>query len=171
MLRTYAAFILAAGLALSFTACDKKEEAKTHLPPGHPGMGTGAPGGAPGMEGGPKVERTIVVPKDVKKKWKSVKIIVEDKGSKRSKEYTVAIGSTFTVPKTKITVKVLAFLPHFMMGNNEITSASNMPKMPAARVLVQEPGMADWTGWLFSKQPDMHPFPHEKIGIKLAAIS
>jgi hypothetical protein len=40
--------------------------------------------------------------------------------------------------------------------------------MPAAQVIVQEPGKPDWKGWLFSLQPDMHPYQHEKIALKLA---
>ena len=156
------AVLLMAGLVVSFAGCKKKEE-KPQLPAGHPSMEGGMP-----PAGMPKVEREIVVPKDVKAKWKAVKLIVEDKATKKPTEYTVNVGSELAVPNTKVVVKVLAFLPHFMMGDKQITSASNEPKMPAAKVSVMDGGKEVWAGWLFSLQPDMHPFQHEKIGLKLA---
>ncbi len=165
------AFILVSGLVFSFTSCKKKEE-KPQLPPGHPSMEGGMPpAGMPpaGMPGDntPKIDRAVTVPKEVAAKWSAVKLAVEDKVAKNTKDYTVAIGSELAVPNTKVTLKVLAFLPHFKMGDKDITTASNEPKMPAAQVLIQEPGKPEWKGWLFSLAPDMHPFQHERIGIKL----
>jgi hypothetical protein len=155
------ALLLVVGLVFTFAGCKKKEE-KPQLPPGHPGMEGGMP-----PAGMPKVERTIVVPKEVKAKWKAVKLVIDDKSAKKSKEYTVSVGGDLAVPNTNITVKVLTFLPHFMMGDKEITSASDKPTMPAAQIDVVENGKSVWKGWLFSLQPEMHPFSHEKIGIKL----
>ena len=156
------AVVLVGGLLCSFAGCKKKEE-KPQLPPGHPSM-EGMPTGMPNM---PKVERAVVVSKEVAAKWIGVKVAIEDKTTKTSKEYTVAVGSGLAVPNTKITIKVLAFLPDFQMGEKDITSASSKSNNPAAQVLVQEPGKKEWKGWLFSLQPGMHPFPHEKISIKL----
>jgi hypothetical protein len=171
------AFILVSGLVFSFASC-KKKEAKPQLPPGHPSMEGGmTPSGMPGAgmppagmpaENTPKIDRAVAVPKEVAAKWPAVKLAVEDKVAKNMKEYTVAVGSELAVPNTKIKITVLAFLPHFKMGDKDITSASNEPKMPAAQVLIQEPGKPEWKGWLFSLAPDMHPYQHEKIGIKLA---
>jgi hypothetical protein len=158
--------ILVSGLVLSFTACKKKEE-KPQLPPGHPSMQGGTPpAGMPADM--PKVDRTITVPKEVATKWTAVKLAVEDKIAKNTKEYTVAIGSELAVPNTKIKVKVLAFLPDFKMGDKEITSASDKPNNPAAQVAVTEPGKEEWKGWLYSLHPGIHPFTHEKLGITLA---
>ncbi len=165
MQKQMAAAILVVSLAFSFAGC-KKQEQKPQLPPGHPGMEGGMP--QMGMQNAPKIDRKVVVSKEVKAKWKAVKLVIEDKGAKTSKEYTVTIGSDLVVPNTKVTIKVLAFLPQFVMGDAEITSASNEPKMPAAQVVVQEPGKPEWKGWLFAAVPDMHPFEHEKLGIKLA---
>jgi hypothetical protein len=120
--------------------------------------------GTPDM---PKKDRKVVVPKDVAAKWKGVKLMVEDKTAKTSKEYTVAVGSDLAVPNTKVTVKVLAFLPDFRMGEEDITSASDKPNNPAAQVAVQEPGKPEWKGWLYTKFPTMHPFEHEKVGLTL----
>ena len=161
MKRVFAA-VLVIGLVCSFAACKKKEE-KPQLPAGHPGVE-----GAMPQAGMPKVERKLVVPKNVSAKWKSVKLIVEDKAAKKSNEYTVNVGSELAIPDTKLKVKVTAFLPHFMMTDKEITSASDKPTMPAAQIEVTEPGKELWKGWIFSLQPDMHPFVHDKVAIKLA---
>jgi hypothetical protein len=166
MQKQIVAAILVVGLVFSFAGC-KKQEQKPLLPPGHPGMEGGIPPMG-GIQNAPKIDRKVVVSKEVAAKWKAVKLIIEDKGTKTSKEYTVAIGSDLAVPNTKVTIKVLAFLPQFTMGDQEITSKSNEPLMPAAQVMVQEPGKPDWKGWLFSAAPDMHPYEHEKLAIKLA---
>jgi len=157
--------ILVSGLVFSITACKKKEE-KPQLPPGHPSMQGGMPpAGMPADMS--KVDRTIMIPKEVAKKWSAVKLIVEDKVAKKAKEYTLAVGSELAVPNTKVKIKVLAFLPDFKMGDKDITSASDKPNNPAAQVAVTEPGKEDWKGWLYSLHPDIHPFTHDKLAITL----
>ena len=158
------AAVLVAGMLVSFAGCKKKEE-KPQLPPGHPSTQGGMP--QAGMPEMPKVERAVVVPKEVAAKWKSVKIAIEDKAAKSSKEYTIAVGSEQAVPNTAIKVKVLAFLPDFRMGEKEITSASDKPNNPAAHVSVNEGGKEVWKGWLYSMHPGVHPFQHEKIALTL----
>jgi uncharacterized lipoprotein YehR (DUF1307 family) len=161
MLKKIVVLAIALILAVSFGACKKKEE-RPQMPAGHPGMGM--EGGMPNM---PKIDRTVVVPNDVKAKWKAVKIAIEDKATKSTQQYTVTIGSDVAVPNTNIKIKVLAFLPDFKMNDKEFTSASDKPNNPAAQIVVQEPGKEEWKGWLYSMHPDIHPFTHEKIAITL----
>src|SRR3990172_341105 len=104
MQKQMAAAILVVSLVFSFAGC-KKEEQKPQLPAGHPGMEGGMP--QMGMQNAPKIDR------------KAVKLVIEDKSAKASKEYTVAIGSDLVVPNTKVTIKMLAFLPQFSMGEQE----------------------------------------------------
>ncbi len=151
-------------LAVSFGACKKKEE-KPQLPAGHPAMEGGMPPAA--MPNVPKVERTVVVSKEVATKWKAVKLSIENKAAKTTKEYTVNIGSELSVPNTNMTVKVLAFLPDFKMSDKEFYSASDKPNQPAAQVVVTENGKEIWSNWLFSLQPSIHPFQHQNVGIVL----
>ena len=160
------AAVLVAGMVVSFAGCKKQEE-KPQLPPGHPSMEGGMPpAGTPDM---PKVDRKVVVPKQIAAKWKAVTISVEDKAAKTMKEYTVPVGGELAVPNTKIKLKVLHFLPDFKMGDKDITSASDKPNNPAAQVLVQEPGKQDQKIWLYSMHPGIHPFQHEKIGLVLVS--
>ncbi|MHB8843358.1 MAG: hypothetical protein ACYC7L_01300 [Nitrospirota bacterium] len=157
--------ILLGGLVLTAQGC-KKNEDKTSLPAGHPSVESGMPssGGNADM---PRIDRTVIVPKEVKAKWKSVKLGIKDMTSGNAKEYTVAVGSDLAVPGTKMTVKVLAFLPDFRMDEKGITSASDKQNNPAAQVIVQEPGREDWKGWLYAMHQDVHPFEHNKISLKL----
>ena len=151
-------------LAVSVGACKKKEETP-QMPAGHPSMEGGIP--PAGMPPMPKVERQVVVSKDVTETWKAVKLSIENKSAKTTKEYSVNIGSELAIPNTKMTVKVLAFLPDFKMTDKEFKSASNKPNMPAALVAVNENGKEIWNNWLFSMQPSIHPFQHENVGIIL----
>jgi uncharacterized lipoprotein YehR (DUF1307 family) len=103
-------------LAVSFGACKKKEE-KPQLPQGHPGMEGGMPpAGMQNMPNVPKVDRTVIVSKEVTAKWKAVKLAVANKAAKTTKEYTVNVGSELAIPDTKVSVKVLNFLPDFKMS-------------------------------------------------------
>ena len=158
-------------LAVSFAGCKKKEE-RPQMPAGHPPMEggmppAGMPGAAPSTQAMPKVERKVVVSKDVQAKWKAVKIAVENKTTKAKKEYTVNIGSQVAIPDTKLVVKVQAFLPDFKMSDKELFSASADPNMPAAQVSVLENGKEIWNNWLFQLQPMIHPFEHQTIGLTL----
>jgi hypothetical protein len=151
-------------MLVSFAGCKKKEE-KPQLPAGHPSTQGGMP--QAGMPDMPKVDRAVVVPKEVAAKWKSVKLMIEDKAAKSSKEYTIAVGAEQAVPNTAMKVKVLAFLPDFKMGEKDITSTSDKPNNPAAQVSVTDGGKEVWKGWLYSMHPGVHPFQHEKIGLVL----
>ncbi|OGW34405.1 MAG: hypothetical protein A2010_14125 [Nitrospirae bacterium GWD2_57_9] len=164
MLKKIVAVVAVLVLAVSFAGCKKKEE-KPQLPAGHPPMEGGMP--PSGMPNMPKVDRKVIVSRDVKAKWKAVKIGVEDKKAKINKEYTINVGSELAIPNTKMTVKVLNFLPDFKMTDTEFTSASDKPNMPAAQVVVAENGKEIWSNWLFSLQPGIHPFQHENIGLML----
>jgi hypothetical protein len=164
MLKKIAAVAVVLVLAMSFASCKKKDETP-QLPAGHPPMdGSMPPAGTQNM---PKVDRKVVVSKEVKAKWKAVKIAVENKAAKSTKEYTVNVGSELAIPNTKLTVKVLNFLPDFKMTDKEFTSASDKPNMPAAQVAVLENGKEIWNNWLFSLQPAIHPFQHDSVGLLL----
>jgi len=122
-------------------------------------------GDAAGMA--PKVEKTIVVPAEVKGKWSKVVLDVVNKESKKSGEYTVRLNSEFKIPSTDLKIKVGDFLPDFRMNGNTLTSASNQPNNPAVKVEVFEGGKSIFKGWLYSKYPTMHPFEHPTYAITL----
>ncbi len=152
-------------VTLAGTGCKKKQSPPPPMPP------QGAPG-QPGMPGAPHGEgapapKAVVVPEAVQSTWKAVKLQVEYKEKKAQKEFTVPVNSEFKVPDSDITLKVGAFLPHFSMAQDQITSGSNNPENPALQLEVFEGGQEIFHGWLFSKFPAVHPFAHDKYGVSL----
>ena len=109
----------------------------------------------------------VSVPPDVQSKWKAVVIAVANKQTKERKDYVVNINESFTIPDSKMRVNVLSFLPDFSMSPEGITSLSNEPGNPAARVAIHEDGKRIFEGWLFQKMPMVHPFEHKTYAIKL----
>ncbi len=153
---------------LAGAACKKKEPPPVPPPAAAPGMPgePGAPGAPPGMMGGGP-EKKIVVPDAVKASWKAVKIEVEYKKSKSKKAFTVPLNSDMKIPDTDMTLKAGAFMPHFAMTADSITSNSNNLENPAVGVDVLQGGKSVFHGWLFSKYPDIHPFQNDTISLKL----
>ncbi len=168
------AVVCSLSLLVAVGACKKKQEQPApptgmpgqQLPSGHPPMG-GQPGGAPGGVVMPKGETTINVPDSVKGKWKSVVLVVEDKATKKSKDYTVSLHSDLKIPDSNLKVEVGDFLPDFKMEGLTITSLSNEPNNPAVRVKVFEDGKEIFKGWLYQKFPTIHPFEHQKYSLAL----
>ena len=117
------------------------------------------------MGGGP--EKKVVVPDEVKKSWKSVKLEVEYKDKKTKKQFSVPLRSEFKVPDSDLVLKVGDFLPHFAMSADAITSNSNNPENPAVQVEVFRGGKEIFHGWLFAKFPSVHPFQHDKVGLAM----
>ena len=152
-------------LTLAVAACKKQEPPP--VPPPAPGQGMpGEPGAPHGMMGGGP-EKKIVVPDAVKGAWKAAKIEIEYKKSKAKKSFTVALNSDLKIPDTDMTLKVGAFLPHFAMTADSITSNSNNLENPAVGIEIMQGGKEVFHGWLFSKFPDIHPFQNDTIGLKL----
>jgi hypothetical protein len=177
-------------MLLTVAACKEKQQQpapqtgapgqEQQMPPGHPtapeqGM---APEGMQqrGMRPNiimPKGEFTVNVPEDVKGKWKSVVLAVEQKDTGKVADYTVNLHSDFKIPNTDLKITVGDFLPDFRMEGLNITSASNVPNNPAVGIRIFERGKQifpapgkKW-GWLYGKFPTMHPFAHPKYAIVL----
>ena len=160
-----------------FAGCKKKEQQPVPKAPAMPqGMGVlpqeqTAPQGRQMMPGG-KVQ--VVVPKIIKGKWSSVKLLIEDKEAKKVQEYTVKLNSEWKIPGSNLKVTVGEFLPDFTMGE-KITSASNELNNPAVGIKVTEgdkqifPAHGKQWGWLWSRKElqSAHPFEHPKYNIML----
>jgi hypothetical protein len=140
--------------AIALVGCSKKEEKK------------GVPKATPSGQT-VKKETSVKVPDSVKGKWKAVKIGVTDKRNNKETVYSVVIGSEFSVPNSKITIKVESFLPHFTMEGTTLTSLTNDPKNPAAQIRIKENGSEVFKGWLFSLYPTTHVFQHSIYGFTL----
>ncbi|MBI3592346.1 MAG: DUF2155 domain-containing protein [Nitrospirae bacterium] len=153
-------------VSIMAVGCKKKEEQPVPKAPMQAPMQTPmSPHGDGGMA--PKTEKTVVVPDIVKGKWSKVKLVLEDKTSKKSSEYAVNLKSELKIPNTNLKVVVGDFLPDFKMGESTLTSGSNEPNNPAVNVEVFEDGKSIFKGWLFAKFPTMHPLEHAKYALTL----
>ncbi len=142
-------------LALLVFGCEKKEAQQA------------APSASKAAPTETKRPPRVVIPDAVKGKWKAVKISITDKDTNTEKTYTIDIGSELPVPGTDISIKVLTFLPAFIMDGSTMTSASNKTRNPAAQVVITEKGSEVFKGWLFSLYPGTHAFQHPKYSFTL----
>jgi hypothetical protein len=124
----------------------------------------------PGMSHRIAKEKTVIVPPDVSRRWKAVRLAVIDKTRGTENIYVVPIGSTFTVPSSALTITVDAFLPSFTMEGATITTSSNELVNPGARVRISENNTPVFQGWLFSKFPNTHAVTHPKYGFSLIGV-
>lgn len=125
------------------------------------------PSDVPTISGEPKT----IIPDDIRKKWKGIKLVVEDRQRKYIDEYSVNIGDELTIPQSKMVIKVVEFLPDLKIDERKegtvFTSETNELKNPAVHILIKEDGKVVFKGWLFSLFPDIHPFKHERFGVIL----
>lgn len=117
--------------------------------------------------GGEKRSHAVVVPEIVEKTWESVSIKITDKQNKTDELVTIKIGDTYKIPNSSMSIRVLHFLPDFEMNSFGMTTKSNNPDNPAVNFEVSENGKKIYTGWLFSKFPDVHTFNHERYAFNL----
>jgi len=167
MLRKIVLLAVSGMLVVSLSACGKQEQEK-------PAAGGPAGQGAPGAPGDNKLalpqkgqEAVVNIPAEVKGKWKAIKVKVEDKEKKGAKEVTINLGSETDLPGTNMKLKAVEFVPSFVMQGLNITSASNEPNNPAAKVVITEGGKEIFKGWLFQKFPTTHAFSHPKFAVTL----
>lgn len=146
---------------IGLASCAKKEAPapppeQSSMMPGHPDIQM------PAAE-----EMKIIVPDDIRTKWKGVILTVMDRETMNVRDYTVSIGRKFVIPGSKIEVQAGEFLPDLKIDGNIYTTSSSDLLNPAIRVLITEDGKEIFKGWLFQKFPSVHPFKHQKFGITL----
>ena len=162
-------------LLVALWACDKGEDKALSKNPMQKGPIMDAEESAPDyIEEDPETKVKIVIPGDVRWKWVSVILVVEDKQNDKQEEYTVDIDGELKIPDSDLTVKVGPFLPDFKMTEDSITTNSNEPNNPTVGISVMEKGTqifplkGKW-GWLYAKFPKIHSFEHERYALVLKA--
>ena len=115
-----------------------------------------------------KIDRGIVVPKEVEGQWEAVKIMVRNKiDESRSSMKTASLGSSFKLEGSAIKVNVGSFMPNFIMTQTNYTSKGNELMNPAVRLVVEENGKILYKGWAFAKYPTMYAFEHDEFAFQL----
>ena len=65
-------------------------------------------------------------------------------------------------------IEIKKYLPHFIMGDDGVKSASDRPVNPAVQIEISSPKNASpQKTWLFSKFPDFHKQHGKKLGLSL----
>ena len=122
----------------------------------------------PGVKEEVKIDRGIVVPKEVKGQWKAVKIMVRNKiDESRSSMKTASLGSSFNLVGSGIKVTVGPFMPNFVMTQKNYSSNGNELINPAVRLRVEDKGKILFEGWAFAKYPTMYAFEHDEFAFQL----
>ncbi|MEO8190378.1 MAG: DUF2155 domain-containing protein [Acidobacteriota bacterium] len=150
---------------------ERAESAGEAAPAGTAGTaGTETPAGTAGMEtpsGTPRVPTRLVVPESVTAAYSGIRLHWKDSASGKEGTLDVPLGSAAPVPGSSLEVRADVFLPAFTMTNDAITSTGIEPENPAARIAVGEGGKEVFAGWIFTRFPDVHPFEHPRISLRL----
>lgn len=165
MKKQFFALVCSLSLLLAIGACKKKEEKPPVPQAGLPVQQEGVSSGQELMM--PKGQLTVVIPDSVKGKWKGVILVVKDKKTNKSQEFTINLNSEIAIPNSNLKISVGDFLPDFKMEGLSITSSSNEPNNPAVRVKVFDKDVEIFKGWLYSNFPAIHPFEHPVYSIAL----
>ncbi len=112
----------------------------------------------------------VVVPDEVKAGWSAVKITVGDQEADSSAVYTVAIGSSFVIPGSKMKIGIETFLPNFIMSDGKIISRGKGVENPAVQVVISDNGKQLYYGWLFAQSSKTHHFSHPRYSLSLSGF-
>ncbi|AEI14358.1 hypothetical protein Flexsi_0683 [Flexistipes sinusarabici DSM 4947] len=151
-------------------AVSASENANTQHNTGGEGMGEQIDNPHSGMGSTDGKERKIVVPEEVKAKFKSVIVEISDNssGSPKFIEREIMIGQKAEISGTPLTVEVEHYLPDFVMDQSGVmTSRTAEENMPAAKIKVYNKQGLIFDGWLFKNFPGIHSFQHPVYDIKL----
>jgi len=125
----------------------------------------------PTVSHGTVKEKQVVIPADVVRGWRAVKISVIDKVRATENVYIFPIGKVTRIPNLNLSISVDAFLPSFVIEGSTITSASNKPNNPSVKVRITDTdsGKLVYTGWLFVNFPNTHAVTHPNYAFNFVA--
>lgn len=122
-------------------------------------------GSGPGIT--PSVPSRLEVPSEVANAYSGIRLTWKDLGSGAEGQLEVSLGGTARIPKSPLDVRADVFLPAFSMSSDVITSSGLEEANPAARISVLENGSELFSGWIFARFPDVHPFQHPRFSLRL----
>ena len=120
-----------------------------------------------GMHQGGGINAEVALDPEIADDWQAIRVRVVELESMNETFHEIAIGQEAALGDSGLTLRVVAFIPDFVMGEDGITSRSSDSQNPAARVVIIEEGKADYEGWLFGAMPEIHAYPHEQYGVML----
>lgn len=151
--------------ALLLSACRERgrPDPAVHMAPSHDVEQAAGQGG----QGEQKVPTRLEVPPEVQAVYSGVRLSWKDSGNSQEGVIEVPLGGVGKVPGSDLEVRGDVFLPAFSMAQDAITSSGIEESNPAARIAVAEKGAEIFAGWIFTRFPDVHPFQHPRISLRL----
>jgi hypothetical protein len=114
-----------------------------------------------------QVPTDILISDEIRNAWSGVRVQLVSRDTGSIETFELSFGEPVDLGDSGLRLTVSDFIPDFIMDEEGITSQSPDPNNPAAKILVQEEGVDDYSGWLFAAMPEIHPFPHEKYELTL----
>ena len=160
-----APFLLPGAIALVLGSCREggRPDPQIQMAPSH----ERTPGETPEDQSGRvQVPARLEVPPEVEKTYSAIRLQWKEAGGKEG-ILEVPLGGSAKIPGTELEVTSDVYLPAFSMAADKITSTGTAEENPAARVAVSENGKELFSGWIFKRFPDVHPFQHPKYSLRL----
>jgi uncharacterized protein DUF2155 len=115
----------------------------------------------------PSVPSRLEVPPAVLQAYSGLRLKWKDSSNGQEGKVEVPLGKTAPIPGSDLSVRADAFLPAFAMSADAITSTGVEEENPAARIAVLEKGQEIFSGWIFTRFPEVHPFEHPRFSLRL----
>ncbi|MGE5277234.1 MAG: hypothetical protein ACM3SU_09580 [Acidobacteriota bacterium] len=115
----------------------------------------------------PSVPTRLDVPDAVKKAYSGVVLLWKDSASGKEGKLEVPFGGSVALPDSGLTISADVYLPSFAMTAEVITSSGVEEGNPAARIRVRDKEKDIFSGWIFKRFPDVHPFTHPRFSLRL----
>ena len=122
---------------------------------------------ATGRSQTPSVPSRLEVPPAVLQAYSGLRLKWKDSSNGQEGTIEVPLGKTAPIPGSDLSVRADAFLPAFAMSAEAITSTGVEEENPAARIAVLQKGQEIFSGWIFTRFPDVHPFEHPRYSLRL----
>jgi len=122
---------------------------------------------AAGADAAPSAPTQLVVPPEAIAAFSGVRIGWKDAETSKEGVLEVPIGIPTPLPGSDLHVRADVYLPAFSMSAETITSTGTAEENPAARIAVAQGGKEIFTGWIFQRFPDVHPFQHPRFALRL----
>lgn len=113
-----------------------------------------------------KVPSRLEVPPEVAKTYSGIRLGWKDASNRQEGTLEVPLGGTARIADSTLEVRADVFLPSFTMTGEAVTTTGIEPENPAARIAVLENGSEVWSGWMFTRFPDVHPFQHPRFSLR-----
>jgi len=115
----------------------------------------------------PAIPSRLEVPPEVEKAYSGIRLAWKDSQGGKEGSIEVPLGGGTRLPDSDLEVRAEVFLPAFTMSREAITSSGTEEANPAARIAVVEKDKQLFSGWIFTRFPDVHPFQHPRFSLRL----